>query len=177
LQEIILGHEWRQWTKGISNPFMRQGDRGLGENTFRRRKTGGRIGDTDSWGVESTQESKDSIEESWNRRWGDLESPHGCSWEDESEKSEGVRKGWVLFGYMNPWKPNSLVYETGQSSFVWTDKNSPKRTQPFQDILRAKIILKHEMKTQFKDVAHLDWEILIKTVLNWIIKRNSHKLP
>jgi hypothetical protein len=58
---------------------MRQGDRGLGENTFRKGKTSGRIGGTDSWEVESTQESKDSMEESRNHQWGDLESPHGCS--------------------------------------------------------------------------------------------------
>jgi hypothetical protein len=58
---------------------MSQGDRGLDENTFRRGKPCERIGDTDSWGVESTQESKDSTEESRNCQWGDLESPHGCS--------------------------------------------------------------------------------------------------
>jgi hypothetical protein len=35
LQENNLRHEWRQNTKGILDPFMEQGDQGLGENTLR----------------------------------------------------------------------------------------------------------------------------------------------
>jgi hypothetical protein len=56
----------------------------LGEGIF---KSGGRIGVTDPWGVESTQESKDSMEESRNRHQGGLESSPPCV----LEKGEEIR--------------------------------------------------------------------------------------
>jgi hypothetical protein len=58
---------------------MEQRDRGFDENSLRWGKTGGGIGDTDSWGVELTQELQDSIEESRNHQWGAWSHPHGCS--------------------------------------------------------------------------------------------------
>jgi hypothetical protein len=49
---------------------MGQRDRGVGENIFRREKTGEGIGDTSSWGVESTQEFRNPTEELRNCQWG-----------------------------------------------------------------------------------------------------------
>jgi hypothetical protein len=43
---------------------------------LRREKNGGGIGDTDSWGVESTQELEDSMEEPRNRHQGVQEALH-----------------------------------------------------------------------------------------------------
>jgi hypothetical protein len=56
---------------------MQQRDRGFGENTLREGETGGGIGDTDSWGVESTQGLQDSTEESRNLQRGSWGRLHG----------------------------------------------------------------------------------------------------
>jgi hypothetical protein len=50
----------RRSEKGVLGTF--------GEGIF---KSGGRIGFSNPWGVESTQETKDSMEESRNRQRGD----------------------------------------------------------------------------------------------------------
>jgi hypothetical protein len=54
----------------------------FGEEIF---KSGGRIRVIDPWGVESTQESKDSTEESRNPHQGGLESSPPCVLESGEE--------------------------------------------------------------------------------------------
>jgi hypothetical protein len=68
---------------------------------------------------------------------------------------------------MNLQKLDSLIYETGQSNFVWIDKTLLEKLRPFQDNLRTRIGLKQEMKIHFRDKAHLGWEILEKEILIW----------
>jgi hypothetical protein len=49
-------------------------------------KNGGRIRDTGSWGVESTQELQDSTEEPRDHHQGVLSRPHGRTREGSGEK-------------------------------------------------------------------------------------------
>jgi hypothetical protein len=58
-----------------------------------KRKNGGGIGDTGSWGVESTQELKNPMEKLRNCQWGSLDLPHNCSWENKSEKWDNRWRG------------------------------------------------------------------------------------
>jgi hypothetical protein len=79
---------------GIANPSMEQRDQGEGEYLVKG-KTGGGIGDTHSWGVESTQELKNPMEEPRNRHQGVLEPLHDLFLSLGMNEDEGV---WVTLG-------------------------------------------------------------------------------
>jgi hypothetical protein len=56
------------------------------EKYLKMGENGGRIGDTSSWGLESTQELQDSMEEPRDCHQGVLSCPHGRTRERSGEK-------------------------------------------------------------------------------------------
>jgi hypothetical protein len=73
---------------------MVQGDRRGGQEYLKRDenlKPGGIIGVSDPWGVESTQESKDSTKESRNHHQGVLDPLHGLFLRLGKNGDEGVQ--------------------------------------------------------------------------------------
>jgi hypothetical protein len=94
LQGNDLGHDWRQYTEGILNLSIVLRDRLRGSKVSlegRRFKSRGIIRVSDFWGVESTKESKDSMEESKNHQEGSLGLSTGCSLRLGEHEDEGVR--------------------------------------------------------------------------------------
>jgi hypothetical protein len=113
LQWIDLWYEWRQCTKGISNPSMGQRDWGLGEDTLRWEKP---VGGTETPILGELISSKNSKISHRNQeivKWGlsvTLTVVLVCVCEREERKQW---RGKVCPGGLNPQKSDSPVSETG----------------------------------------------------------------